>query len=65
MMDETQPQNRHLQMRVSDQFLRSLDEWRRGQDDLPSRTDAVRRLVKLGIGVQPGRKADGRRGRGV
>jgi hypothetical protein len=35
-------------MRVSDKFLRTVDEWRRHQPDLPSRTEAIRRLVELG-----------------
>jgi hypothetical protein len=34
-------------MRVSEQFLRTVDDWRRGQTDLPSRAEAVRRLVEL------------------
>jgi hypothetical protein len=34
-------------MRVSEQFLRTVDDWRRGQNDLPSRAEAVRRLVEL------------------
>jgi len=34
-------------MRVSDYFLRTVDEWRRGQTDLPSRAEAIRRMVEL------------------
>jgi len=26
-----------------------LDDWRRKQDDLPGRREAIRRLVKLGL----------------
>jgi hypothetical protein len=29
--------------------LAAIDAWRRKQDDLPSRTDAIRRLVELGL----------------
>lgn len=36
-------------MRVSEDFLRLLDDWRRKQADLPSRAEAVRRLVERGI----------------
>lgn len=38
-----------FQMRVSEDFLRLLDDWRRKQADLPSRAEAVRRLVERGI----------------
>jgi hypothetical protein len=34
-------------MRVSDDFLRTVDDWRRGQIDLPSRAEAIRRMVEL------------------
>jgi hypothetical protein len=30
--------------------LAALDEWRRKQTDLPSRAEAIRRLVELGFG---------------
>ena len=29
--------------------LKSLDDWRRQQDDLPVRPEAIRRLVGLGL----------------
>jgi hypothetical protein len=45
----TRPQDRLFQMRVSEQFLRTLDDWRRTQVDLPSRAEAIRRLVELAI----------------
>jgi len=38
-----------IQMRVSDEFLRLVDEWRRAQPDLPSRSEAIRRLVAAGV----------------
>jgi len=44
----TNPQDRLFQMRVSDEFLRLVDDWRRRQKDLPSRAEAIRRLVELG-----------------
>jgi hypothetical protein len=34
-------------MRVSEAFLRTVDAWRRGQVDLPSRAEAIRRMVEL------------------
>jgi hypothetical protein len=36
-------------MRVSEQFLRMVDDWRRTQVDLPSRAEAIRRLVEMGV----------------
>jgi hypothetical protein len=29
--------------------LKAIDDWRRGQPDLPGRPDAIRRLVELGL----------------
>lgn len=36
-----------LQMRVSASYLRSINEWRRRQPDLPSRSEAIRRLTTI------------------
>ena len=33
---------------LSELFLRMVDDWRRDQIDLPSRAEAIRRLVELG-----------------
>ena len=40
-------QDRPFQMRVSEAFLQTVDEWRRAQIDLPSRAEAIRRMVEL------------------
>jgi len=49
--------SQRLDMRVSAEFFKAIDEWRRKQDDLPSRTVAIRRLVELGLKVKnPARK---------
>ena len=40
-------QDRPFQMRVSEGFLRTVDDWRRVQTDLPSRAEAIRRMVEL------------------
>jgi metal-responsive CopG/Arc/MetJ family transcriptional regulator len=37
---------RTFQMRVDDEFLRQLDDWRRLQPEIPSRAEAIRRLVQ-------------------
>jgi hypothetical protein len=36
-------------MRVSDEFLKSVDKWRRVQAGRPSRAKAIRQLVELGL----------------
>jgi hypothetical protein len=37
------------QMRVTKRFLRTIDDWRRKEPDIPPRAEAIRRLVELGI----------------
>jgi hypothetical protein len=39
-------------VRVDDDLIKRLDEWRKRQDDLPSRPEAIRRLVELGLTVR-------------
>lgn len=36
-------------MRVPTSFLKHVDDWRRKQPDLPSRAEAIRRLVEIGL----------------
>jgi metal-responsive CopG/Arc/MetJ family transcriptional regulator len=38
-----------FEMRVQASFLKRLDSWRREQDDLPSRAEAIRRLVEQAL----------------
>jgi hypothetical protein len=45
-------QDRPFQMRVSKTFLRIVDDWRRGQIDLPSRAEAIRRMVELAAKIK-------------
>ena len=42
-----------LQMRVSAAYLKSIDEWRRKQTDLPSRSEAIRRLTAIALRESP------------
>lgn len=42
------PPSNRLQMIVTPDFLRMVDEWRRRQEDLPNRSEAIRRLTMLG-----------------
>lgn len=49
--------DRVFQMRVSDAFIRTIDDWRREQPDLPARAEAIRRLVEIALEKQrPKRK---------
>jgi hypothetical protein len=41
--------NHPFQMRVSPDWLATIDDWRRKQPDLPSRAEAIRRLVDKGL----------------
>jgi hypothetical protein len=36
-------------VRVQPELAKQLDDWRREQDDLPGRPEAIRRLVELGL----------------
>jgi hypothetical protein len=36
-------------VRMATSALRDVDDWRRQQDDLPGRPEAIRRLVELGL----------------
>ena len=38
-----------FQMRATDEFLRRIDDWRRQQPELPSRAEAIRRLIEAGL----------------
>jgi nitrogen regulatory protein PII len=41
--------DQRIQLVASNEFSQVIDEWRRGQSDLPSRSEAIRRLVELGL----------------
>ena len=38
-----------FQMRVSEDFLRRIDDWRRRQPDILARAEAIRRLIDQGL----------------
>ncbi|MDH3209221.1 MAG: YfbU family protein [Burkholderiaceae bacterium] len=44
------PKNERFEMRVDEELLGRVDRWRGEQDDVPSRAEAMRRLVELGLG---------------
>jgi hypothetical protein len=37
-------------IRLSDDFIATVDAWSARQDDKPSRSEAIRRLVEIGLG---------------
>jgi len=39
-------------MRVSEDFLKLIDDWRRQQQDIPSRAEAIRFLVEQGLNAE-------------
>jgi Ribbon-helix-helix protein, copG family len=39
-------------VRVDEDLLKLIDEWRRKQDDVPTRPEAIRRLVDLGLTIK-------------
>jgi hypothetical protein len=49
MADTTDDPSRIFQMRVRKSFMDLIDGWRRQQDDLPPRAEAIRRLVEKGL----------------
>jgi hypothetical protein len=36
-------------IRLSDEFIATVDTWAAGQDDAPGRSEAIRRLVEIGL----------------
>ena len=41
-----------VMVRVQPDMAKLLDDWRRKQDDLPGRPEAIRRLVELGLTIK-------------
>lgn len=39
-------------VRLQPELAAPLDEWRRQQQDLPSRAEAIRRLVEIGLSTR-------------
>ena len=44
------------ELRLPADFFKPIDDWRRKQEDLPSRAEAIRRLVELGLAAKTGSK---------
>ena len=43
------PKTERFEMRWEAEMLERVDEWRRQQKDLPSRAEAIRRLVEMAL----------------
>jgi hypothetical protein len=41
-----------VMVRVQPDMAKQLDDWRRKQEDLPGRPEAIRRLVEIGLKVK-------------
>ncbi|KRP85830.1 hypothetical protein AOQ72_04090 [Bradyrhizobium yuanmingense] len=41
-----------VMVRIQPDMAKELDDWRRKQDDLPGRPEAIRRLVEIGLKVK-------------
>jgi hypothetical protein len=50
MQDMVREKTHPFQMRVSPEWLETIDNWRRQQPDIPSRAEAIRRLVEKALG---------------
>jgi len=49
-----QAMTERFELRVDQSILERIDAWRGNQDDLPSRSEAVRRLIENGLGLSGG-----------
>jgi uncharacterized protein len=47
--DSSETKTERFELRITSELLVRIDEWRRKQVDLPSRSEAFRRLVELGL----------------
>jgi hypothetical protein len=47
-MSKPEPMDR-FEMKAPPTWFRSVDDWRRKQDDFPSRAEAIRRLVERAL----------------
>lgn len=49
MQTTTEPKDRRLHLMMSQREVAAIDDWRRAQPDLPGRSEALRRLLALGL----------------
>jgi metal-responsive CopG/Arc/MetJ family transcriptional regulator len=43
-----------FEMKVPEDLLARVDDWRRHDPDLPNRSEAMRRLIEAGLTAKPG-----------
>jgi metal-responsive CopG/Arc/MetJ family transcriptional regulator len=53
----TEPRDQRVPIMLTATELRILDDWRRHQTDLPSRSEAIRRLIEAGLKAASAKKA--------
>jgi hypothetical protein len=41
-----------FQLGITEEMDAAISDWRRRQDDLPNRSEAIRRLVEVGLGAK-------------
>jgi hypothetical protein len=47
-----------VRLRLSDELATGIDEWRRAQPDIPTRSEAVKRLIASALNGGGGAKKD-------
>jgi metal-responsive CopG/Arc/MetJ family transcriptional regulator len=55
-MSDGEPLDQRVQLVISKGQVREIDEWRRQQPDLPSRSEAIRRLIEAGLKASSARQ---------
>jgi hypothetical protein len=53
MKTRPEPPPVRFELRLYGDLGAAIDDWRRAQPDLPSKNEAIRRLVELGLSVRP------------
>lgn len=51
------PLDKRIPFATDEEQLRAIDEWRRQQQDLPSRSEAIRRLIDIALQQAAGAEA--------
>jgi hypothetical protein len=46
----TEKKDQRIQLVMGESDVRAVDEWRRAQTDLPSRSEAIRRMIRMVTG---------------
>ena len=57
-MSEHTPKTHRLQMVISPEEIEQIDRWRREQDDLPSRSEAIRRFIQIALRCEKQRRKE-------